>query len=92
VTCLQIKFTCNLCGTTSIRPVNPHAWAKGSVFGRCGGCNVIHKVCLLRLFQCCVRGLTALCHATRRVSQLISIEFLISCVHASSSGIMPMQR
>ncbi len=40
----QIKFTCNLCGTTNIRPVNPHAWTKGSVFGRCGGCNVIHKV------------------------------------------------
>lgn len=40
----QIKFTCNLCGVTTIRPVNPHAWTHGSVFGRCGGCDIIHKV------------------------------------------------
>lgn len=39
----KVKFTCNLCGCTTIAPVNPHAMAKGSVFARCGGCNVIHK-------------------------------------------------
>lgn len=46
----KVKFTCNLCGCTTISPVNPHAMAKGSVFARCQGCNVIHKVRL-----CCGR-------------------------------------
>ncbi len=39
----RVKFTCNLCGCTTIAPVNPHAMANGSVFARCGGCDVIHK-------------------------------------------------
>ena len=32
---LQLRFTCNLCGETNDCEVNPHAWAKGSVFARC---------------------------------------------------------
>ena len=33
-----------MCGTTSVKAVNPHAWATGTVFGRCDGCQVIHKL------------------------------------------------
>ena len=41
---LQVKYTCKLCGTTTTKAVNPHAWATGTVFGRCEGCQVIHKL------------------------------------------------
>ena len=27
-----------------MKAVNPHAWATGTVFGRCDGCQVIHKL------------------------------------------------
>ncbi len=41
---LQVRFTCNLCGNTYVKPINPHAWSHGSVFARCEECNVIHKL------------------------------------------------
>lgn len=41
---LQVKYTCKLCSTTTTGAVNPHAWATGTVFGRCDGCQVIHKL------------------------------------------------
>ena len=41
---LQVRYTCKLCGTTTTKAVNPHAWATGTVFGRCDGCQVIHKL------------------------------------------------
>eukprot|EP00884_Botryococcus_braunii_P010580 jgi/Botrbrau1/19523/Bobra.0035s0022.1 len=40
----KVRFTCNLCGNTYVRPVNPHAWTKGSVFAKCEECNVVHKL------------------------------------------------
>ena len=40
----QVRFTCNLCGEVSTKAVSPHAWASGSVFARCDGCRVIHKL------------------------------------------------
>lgn len=39
-----VRYTCKLCGTTSLKAVNPHAWTEGSVFGRCDGCGVVHKI------------------------------------------------
>lgn len=30
----KIQFTCNLCGATNIKPVNPHAWRTGTVFAK----------------------------------------------------------
>lgn len=39
-----VRYTCKLCGTTTTKAVNPHAWATGTVFGRCDGCQVIHKL------------------------------------------------
>jgi hypothetical protein len=39
-----VRYTCKLCGTTSLKAVNPHAWTVGSVFGRCDGCGVVHKI------------------------------------------------
>ena len=41
---LQVRYTCKLCGITTTKAVNPHAWASGTVFGRCDGCQVIHKL------------------------------------------------
>lgn len=41
---LQVRYTCKRCGTTTTKAVNPHAWATGTVFGRCDGCQVIHKL------------------------------------------------
>ena len=43
-TFVQVKFTCKRCGTSSLKAVNPHAWATGTVFARCDGCQVIHKL------------------------------------------------
>ncbi len=40
----QVQFTCNLCGETTTKMVNPHAWEKGTVFAQCSGCNVKHKL------------------------------------------------
>lgn len=40
----RIQFTCNVCGTTNTKPINPHAWAEGTVFARCCGCNIVHKL------------------------------------------------
>ena len=40
----KIKFTCGRCDAVNIKPINPHAWTAGSVFARCGKCNVTHKV------------------------------------------------
>ena len=39
-----MKFTCNLCGETTVKRVNPHAWANGTVFAECSGCHVKHKL------------------------------------------------
>ena len=39
-----MQFTCNLCGETTKKMVNPHAWEKGTVFAQCSGCNVKHKL------------------------------------------------
>eukprot|EP00208_Stichococcus_sp_RCC1054_P001748 CAMPEP_0206134534 /NCGR_PEP_ID=MMETSP1473-20131121/64_1 /ASSEMBLY_ACC=CAM_ASM_001109 /TAXON_ID=1461547 /ORGANISM="Stichococcus sp, Strain RCC1054" /LENGTH=320 /DNA_ID=CAMNT_0053526149 /DNA_START=66 /DNA_END=1028 /DNA_ORIENTATION=+ len=49
---MKVKFTCDRCGVTTIAPVNPTAFATGSVFGACGGCGVVHKlVDNLKLFH-----------------------------------------
>jgi DNL zinc finger len=40
----QLKFTCNLCKAINVKPINPYAWTHGSVFGRCAGCGVVHKL------------------------------------------------
>ncbi|KAG7667564.1 hypothetical protein Ndes2526B_g03566 [Nannochloris sp. 'desiccata'] len=40
----RIRFTCNLCGETNEKEVNPMAWTKGSVFARCNGCEAVHKL------------------------------------------------
>jgi hypothetical protein len=48
----RVRFTCRRCGATTQRPVNPHAWRRGTVFATCGGCGVTHKlVDNLRLFH-----------------------------------------
>eukprot|EP00879_Flechtneria_rotunda_P001844 GHRR01002011.1.p1 GENE.GHRR01002011.1~~GHRR01002011.1.p1 ORF type:complete len:295 (+),score=88.13 GHRR01002011.1:172-1056(+) len=41
---MKIKFKCKRCGATTIKPVNPHAWAHGSVFAKCGKCQVTHRL------------------------------------------------
>lgn len=41
---MKIKFKCKLCNATTIKPINPHAWTSGSVFARCGRCNITHKL------------------------------------------------
>lgn len=38
----RLKFTCNKCGETTVRDVNPHAMKTGTVFVQCGGCLVHH--------------------------------------------------
>lgn len=40
----RIHFTCRLCGEKNDKAINPHAWATGSVFARCDGCSVVHKL------------------------------------------------
>ena len=40
----RVQFTCNMCGETTTKMVNPHAWAKGTVFAQCSGCGVKHKL------------------------------------------------
>ncbi|CAL5223817.1 g6388 [Coccomyxa viridis] len=40
----RIQFTCNMCGSTTTKMVNPHAWEKGTVFAQCSGCGVKHKL------------------------------------------------
>ena len=40
----RVQFTCNMCGATTTKMVNPHAWEKGTVFAQCSGCNVKHKL------------------------------------------------
>ena len=40
----KIQFTCNLCGMRNEKFVNPHAWARGSVFAKCDECTVVHKL------------------------------------------------
>ncbi len=63
-----MQFTCNLCGCTTISPVNPHAFHTGSLFARCGNteCGVIHKV------GACTCGflldLRVLCHPEQAVT------------------------
>jgi hypothetical protein len=48
----RIRFTCRRCGATTQRPINPHAWRRGTVFATCGGCGVTHKLIdNLRLFH-----------------------------------------
>ncbi|EIE27492.1 zf-DNL-domain-containing protein [Coccomyxa subellipsoidea C-169] len=40
----KVQFTCNLCGETTTKRVNPHAWENGTVFAECSGCRVKHKL------------------------------------------------
>jgi len=40
----RMRFTCNLCGETNEKEVNPRAWTTGSVFARCSGCEAVHKL------------------------------------------------
>ena len=40
----RVQFTCNMCGATTTKMVNPHAWTKGTVFAQCSGCGVKHKL------------------------------------------------
>lgn len=40
----KIQFKCLLCGAVNIKPINPHAWAEGSVFAKCGKCDITHKL------------------------------------------------
>lgn len=39
-----LKFTCNKCETQSIRSFTKHAYHKGVVMVRCGGCEAIHLI------------------------------------------------
>ena len=41
---LAIRFTCNLCDEHTFATVNPLAWKSGSVFAKCQGCGVVHKL------------------------------------------------
>ncbi|KAI5084268.1 hypothetical protein GOP47_0000437 [Adiantum capillus-veneris] len=41
---LQVTFTCDACGERSQRLINPHAYARGTVFVQCAGCEVYHKL------------------------------------------------
>eukprot|EP00250_Pteridium_aquilinum_P020320 c24785_g10_i1 orf=818-1345(-) len=41
---LQVSFTCNACGVRSDRLINPHAYARGTVFVQCAGCDVYHQL------------------------------------------------
>jgi hypothetical protein len=53
----KIKFTCGRCDAVSIKPINPHAWASGTVFAKCGKCGITHKLIdNLNLFHELVRG------------------------------------
>lgn len=40
----KVKFTCKMCETTSVKRVSPHGWTAGSVFAKCDGCGVVHKL------------------------------------------------
>ncbi|MCO5582099.1 hypothetical protein L7F22_035989 [Adiantum nelumboides] len=40
---LQVSFTCDACGERSQRLINPHAYARGTVFVQCAGCEAYHK-------------------------------------------------
>jgi hypothetical protein len=40
----RMRFTCNLCGETNEKDVNPRAWTEGSVFARCESCEAVHKL------------------------------------------------
>ncbi|MCO5587025.1 hypothetical protein L7F22_040970 [Adiantum nelumboides] len=41
---LQVSFTCDACGERSQRIINPHAYARGTVFVQCAGCEAYHKL------------------------------------------------
>ena len=43
-TALQVKFTCKVCDTTSVKRVSPHGWSRGTVLAKCDGCDNIHKL------------------------------------------------
>lgn len=40
----KVQFTCQRCGETTTRPINPKAFASGTVFAQCAGCQIIHKL------------------------------------------------
>ena len=40
----RLHFTCNMCGHRNEKLVNPRAWHEGTVFARCDGCSVVHKL------------------------------------------------
>lgn len=40
----RLRFTCNMCGSVNTKPINPHAWASGTVFARCCGCGIVHRL------------------------------------------------
>lgn len=41
---MKIRFTCNACGFRTARAINPNAYATGTVFVQCEGCQVHHKL------------------------------------------------
>lgn len=41
---LQLSFTCDACGARTQRLINPNAYARGTVFVQCAGCEVYHKL------------------------------------------------
>ncbi len=40
----RLHFTCNMCGHRNEKLINPRAWEEGTVFARCDGCSVVHKL------------------------------------------------
>lgn len=40
----RLHFTCNICGHRNEKLVNPRAWHEGTVFARCDGCSIVHKL------------------------------------------------
>eukprot|EP00897_Mesotaenium_endlicherianum_P006456 jgi/Mesen1/5839/ME000297S05023 len=41
---LQVQFTCNKCEARTTRLLNPHAFARGTVYVQCGNCQVFHQL------------------------------------------------
>ena len=41
---MAVQFTCNRCQTRTERRINPKAYTNGTIFVRCSGCSVHHKL------------------------------------------------
>jgi DNL zinc finger len=41
---MQVQFRCKICSAINIKPINPHAWALGTVFAKCANCDITHKL------------------------------------------------